>query len=340
MIPHSKPFWGEEEVAELTACARSLQLKGGPRVQILETDIARDLGYKGAVATVTGSQAIQLALRAHSTAGEPVACQSYVCRSVYDAIALAGCEPRLMDIDAGTFSISFEQVGRSGIGTVIVPHMFGIRAPLERFMEAGLFVIEDCAQRLAPLNIAAVEPRPAVRVLSFEATKLLTSGEGGLLLSDDVELLHRARQMRDAAYDYPFPAPGLRPTDLQAAVARAQWSRLPGFLARRREIAELYLRRIEAEPAMHAPDTYHFRFVLRTRDAETFIRAAAAHGVTVRRPVAPVCLHTLFRAGGDFPESEAAAREVVSLPIYPALTGAEAERVAEAAVSAAKLVSR
>ena len=138
----------------MIACAHSLQLKGAGRMVELEEEVSRDLGYAGAIATPTGSYAIGLALRAQFPSGARVGCPSYICRSVYDTIAMAGCEPCLLDIDPVTFSVSLAQTRASGVAAVVVAHMFGIRAPIEDFLERGLFVVEDCAQRIAPPEVA------------------------------------------------------------------------------------------------------------------------------------------------------------------------------------------
>lgn len=318
----------------MIACAQSLELKGARRMVELEEEVSRDLGYAGAVATPTGSHAIGLALRAQFPSGALVGCPSYICRSVYDAIVMAGCEPCLLDIDPVTFSVSPERTQACGVDAVVVAHMFGIRAPIEDFLESGLFVVEDCAQRIAPPEVARREPKSPVRMLSFEATKILAAGEGGLLLADDKVLLERVRRLRDAPYDLAQAAPGFRPTEMQAAVALTQWRRLGAFLRRRREIATFYLDRLDAVPGMRACDTYHFRFLVPAREPSPFIRRAAEYGVVARRPVAPACLHQVFGVSGSFPVSEDAFAGVVSLPIYPALTDEEAERVAAAALEA------
>jgi dTDP-4-amino-4,6-dideoxygalactose transaminase len=334
MIPHSKPYWGEEEINALIDCAQSLQLKGAQRMVQLEEEVSRDLGYAAAIATPTGSYAIGLALRAQFPSGARVGCPSYICRSVYDAIVMAGCEPCLLDIDPVTFSTSLAETLASGVDAVVVAHMFGIRAPVEDFLERGLFVVEDCAQRIAPPEVARREPKAQVRMLSFEATKILAAGEGGLLLADDKGLLERVRRLRDAPYDFAWPAPGFRPTEIQAAVALAQWRRLDAFLRRRREIASFYLDRLEAAPGMRTSDTYHFRFLVPTPEPSAFMSRAAEHGVTARRPVAPACLHRVFGVSGSFPVSEDAFAGMVSLPIYPALSDEEAEQVATAVLEA------
>lgn len=335
-IVHSCPDIGKDDIEALVACARSNHISAGDKVCALERRLCEDLGYKGAVATVNGSQSIHLSLRAlfpqkNALVGLP----SYICRTVYDAICLSGCRPVVLDIDPYTFSVSIEQTTRHSLDAIIVPHMFGIRAPIEKFVKAGLTVIEDCAQRFALQNVMIREPKTAVRILSFSAPKLLAGGEGGMLLSNDLALCERARNLRDAPYDFPEPAVCLPYTDLQAALVEAQWARLSSFLERRRRLAMFYLESLgraypeRIVPAMMAADTYHFRFLLSVDDPVIFIKSGAKKGIAFRRPVAPMGLHTLFRIDGDFPITEKALAHVVSIPLYPRLTEDEAQKVVE-----------
>jgi dTDP-4-amino-4,6-dideoxygalactose transaminase len=265
---------------------------------------------------------------------------SYICRSVYDAVCLAGCEPVLLDIDPATFSLSLDQARKAAPDAVVVAHMFGLRAPVEQFLAAKLVVIEDCAQRIAPPDAGRSEPRAPFRILSFEATKLLTCGEGGLLLCDDPAFLERARRLRDAAHDLPEPAVYLPLTDLQAAMALVQWERLPAFLERRCRLAGFYLERIGSRypqnvvPGMRARDTYAFRFLLQVDDPAAFLRRGEENGVIFRRPVSPMPLHRLFPASGAFPVTDSAFAHLVSIPVYPRLTEEEAQVVAETAIRA------
>lgn len=336
VIAHSSPDIGEEEIAALVACARSQQVKGGAQVRALEQRVAGHLGYAGAIATTTGSQAIHLALRTLFPRGKGViGLPSYVCRSVYDAICLAGCQPLLVDIDPAHLSVSLDAARAARLDAVIVPHMFGIRAPIEAFLGAGLLVIEDCAQRLAPLDVANSEPKAPVRILSFEATKLLTCAEGGLALFDDPSLMARAAKLRDAPYDFAEPAVTLPLTDLQAAMGLVQWRRLPEFLTKRQVLADYYLRRFNngcsryVMPAMRLCDTYHFRFLLSVDDPEAFLRAGSERGLMFRQPVAPLPLHRLFGVAGNFAATDQAFARLVSIPLYPKLSTAAAKRVAD-----------
>ena len=336
IISHSSPEIGEDEIDALVACVRSLQIKGGKRLKDLEDHIKNDLSYAGAVGTTTGSHAIHLALRASfPKKGANIGLPSYLCRSVFDAVVLAGHRPFLFDINPNYFSISLEDLIKSSLDAVIVPHMFGIRAPIENLQSAGIPIIEDCAQRLAPINIALTESKAFIKILSFEATKLVTCGEGGMLLSDDLEVIKQSKRLRDAPYDLVEPALHLPLTDIQAVLALVQWKRLSHFLEMRHKLALYYLGTIGKEypekipPAMRAKDTFHFRFLLWVDDPDFLIKKGAEQGINFRRPIAPLPLHKLFNCEGSFPSTEIAFSNLLSIPIYPNLTLTEAERVTD-----------
>ncbi len=341
MISHSSPDIGESEIAAATRCLTSQQVKGGSLVEELEARLAKDFGYAGAVAATSCTQAIHLALRARfNSTPVKVGVPSYLCRSVYDAVTLAGAQPQLLDIDPDHFSVDVKSPHLPNLKALIVPHMFGIRAPVEKYTAAGVWVIEDCAQRLPPLSAARKESKPPVRVLSFEATKLITCGAGGLLLSDDTALLEKARQLRDGPFELREAAVWTPLTDFQAAVVLAQWQRLPQFLERRRQLADRYLTALAKDfphamvPAMRAADTHPFRFLLNVKYPDAFMAAMAKENVISRRPVAPQALHHLFQTSEKFPATEAAWAKLVSIPLYPRLSDEQAAVVARAAAKA------
>ncbi|MFO1531899.1 MAG: DegT/DnrJ/EryC1/StrS family aminotransferase [Kiritimatiellia bacterium] len=151
VIPHSRPSLGEEEAAAAAEVVRSGWLKGGPRREELERVIAADQGFAHALAVTSCTQAVHLALRARfPEGGARVVLPAYICRSVWDAVKLAGCEPVLVDSCEADLGPSLEATLTQAPEAVIVAHLAGIRAPVEGFLGRGLFVIEDCAQRIQP----------------------------------------------------------------------------------------------------------------------------------------------------------------------------------------------
>ena len=337
MIPHSCPKLGKDEVRAAREVIESLYVKGGPRREALEKQVATDQAYRHAIATTCGTQAIHIAIRGlFPEGGARIVIADYLCRSVYDAVMIAGCEPVLVDIDPTHLSPDVEKTKVLAPDAVVVAHICGIRAPIELFMDAGLTVIEDCAQRIAPAELAVHEARGTVRILSLEATKIVTSGEGGIFLCDDDDLAARCRHLRDGGYDSPEVALWLPMTDIQAAIGLVQWRRLPEFLKRRRELLECYLGIFDPDgsgpvfPAMRLDNTLATRFLLVTNSPDALILASESLSYHLRKPVAPITLHNFFDKSGDFPASENAISSLVSLPLYPSLNVEQIKEIGQA----------
>ena len=251
---------------------------------------------------------------------------------------MANCKPVLLDIDTQHYAPDLEQIKGKNLDALIVGHLFGIRAPIEEYNKLGMPIIEDCAQRIIPTGFSVSEPRVTIKIISFEATKLITCGEGGVLLTNDETIRKNSTFLRDGTYDNANTALWLPLTDLQASVALVQWKRLPEFLDNRKALAERYLRALESKyrsnipESLYSEDNIFFRFVINTKDPESFIRKGEKHGVAYRKPIAPCCLHTFFNVNGHFPNAEKALKHLLSIPLYPRLTSEDALKVIETTI--------
>jgi dTDP-4-amino-4,6-dideoxygalactose transaminase len=330
MISHSKPTIGNEEIKAVINSLKKLRLKGNLEVSNLENKLKNYYKYKEAVAVTTGSLAVTTILKAFNSKKLRVALPTYMCRTVYDAIYLAGAKPLLVDINPDYLSIDIKSAKKLRADVVIVPHIFGIRAPIEEFLKENWITIEDCAQRLTPVKTAIKEPKAHFKIISLEATKLLTSGEGGIILSDETGILEKIKMQRDASYNFNSPASVFPLTDIQAVIAIEQLKKLPAFLLRRKEIANFYIQNIAKEiihPSMFKKDTYHFRFLLNLKHPEKFIKYMLNKGITCRRPIAPFALHTLFNIKGNFKNTQETFDKAVSIPLYPSLRDTEIKMI-------------
>ncbi len=340
-IPHSRPTLGPAEARALAQVVRSGQLAQGPLVERFERAMARRLGLGHAAAVSSGTAALHLALLALDVGpGDEVLLPSLVCSAPLHAILAAGASPRLVDCDPATGNVD-PAAARRAVGrrtkAIIVPHAFGLPADLANLCALGPPVIEDCAQALG----AAYRGRPAgsigdVCVLSFYATKVLATGEGGMVLSRRRRLVERVRDLRGYDERETFrPRFNYKLTDVAAALGLCQLARLDQFLARRRALAAAYDRALAGTPLGLPPrpaDRTHMfhRYVVQAgRRAAPILAALGARGIAARRPIFRP-LHAYLRLPG-FPGAGEAWRGMVSLPIYPTLTRAEAARVARAA---------
>lgn len=323
MIAHSKPDVGPEELAAVQRVLDSGRLAQGPEVAAFESECAVMLGRRYAVATNSGTAALHLALITLGIGdADPVALPSYACAALLQPILWQRAEPLLCDI-GGDFNILPESVPASA-RAVVVPHLFGAPATLP---DTGC-LIEDIAQSMGGNTGKA----GIVTITSFYATKLMTTGEGGMLLTDDAGLAELARDLRDYdGRDHFRVRYAYKMTEFQAAMGRVQLRRLPHFLARRRALAEQYTSAFAGLPLRTpaAGEHVYFRYVVGTPSAAALQAHLQARGVDAKRPVHHPIHHDL---GGEFPQSDAAHERNLSLPMYPALSDEEIATVIAAMV--------
>lgn len=334
MIPHSKPWLTDDDRRAVDEALRSGMIARGERVASLESATARYLGAAGAVATGSGTAALALALKSLGIGpGDEVVLPTYVCESVADGVRTAGAAPVLCDVGPG-WVMTPETVAPAitpRTRAIVAVHVFGIAAPARELRALGVPVIEDCCQSLgAPAGGEPTGTAGEVAILSFHATKCLAAGEGGMLVSGNRELIETARALRSRnAVASPL-------SDLQAALASSQLERYGSFLERRAALAAHYMDRLPEAWTVRtrevAARSMFFRFPA-TPDTGSFAawrQHFEQRGIAVRRGV-DALLHRVGAAAGSFPGAEDCFARTLSLPLYPALSDAEAERIVEAA---------
>ena len=351
MIRIAQPLMGPEEEAAVLAVLRSGRLVQGPRVAEFEEAFARYVGVRHAVAVSSGTAALVIALQAHGIGeGDEVLVPALTFAATGNAVLLAGARPVVVDIRAGDYTIDPERVEAAvtpRTRAVIAVHLYGHPADLSAIQEItarrGLIVIEDAAQS----HGASWQGRKAgsfgTGCSSFYATKNMTTGEGGMITTDDDAVAHRARLLRnqgeEVRYRTDLLAGNQRMTEIAGAIGLAQLSKLAGWNERRRanaawlsEHLEGVITPSERPGACHVYHLYTVRVPAERRDAllarlrEREIEAGVYY---------PLCLHQQplyqqLRIGGSFPVAERAAQEVLSLPVHPALPAEDLERIAGA----------
>jgi perosamine synthetase len=242
----------------------------------------------------------------------------------------------LADADPATLSLSIDDARRRRsrrTRAAVVPHAFGQPVARDALARLDLPVVEDCAQTLsASHDVAPVGSGGAVAICSFYATKLFTTGEGGMIAGPS-GVVERARAAR--AYDECRDLAArcnAKLTDMAAALGLVQLGRLDEFIARRRAIAARYRTRLRSSPCTLPAETpghvYH-RFVLQVRQpVDAVLGALAARGIVARRPVFRP-LHATV-GGEGYPEADRLWATSISLPCYPTLTDAEVDTVSAA----------
>ncbi len=341
VIPHSRPTIHDEDIQAVSGVLFSGHLAQGEKVREFEERVAAWMGCRGGVATNSGTAALHLALLTLGVGpGDEVLLPSYTCVALLHAVRYVGATPCVVDSEPGGYNISVQEAQwhvSPRTKAVIVPHMFGMPADLEPLASLGVPLIEDCAQALgATYHDQPVGRFGMISICSFYATKVITTGEGGMLLSDSELLLRRARDMRDydgrAAHETRF---NYKMTDMQAALGLSQLCRLPSFLARRRALASRYSAGLGGLPvslpaARHGRTHIFYRYVMGVGDAARLARRLGVKGIECKAPVFKP-LHSYLKQDG-FAQAEAAMRSALSIPLYPSLTDAEADRIARTVI--------
>ncbi|MEW6750743.1 MAG: DegT/DnrJ/EryC1/StrS aminotransferase family protein [Candidatus Latescibacterota bacterium] len=339
-IPHSRPSVGPAEADAVRRVVLSGQLAQGPEVAAFESEVAAACHRRFGVAVSSGTAGLQLALLVLGIGpADQVLVPSYACTALLHAVRAAGAQALPVDVDRHTGNLD-PRAARHLLGrrvrAVILPHMFGLPVPVEEVAALGVPLVEDCAMSLGARHAGRpVGSFGPLSVCSFYATKMLATGEGGMVLMDEADLAEAVRGRRE--YDH-LPAGTLRYncklTDMAAACGRVQLGRLPGFVERRRALATRYDRALEGSGlAVPPPDPEHvyYRYVVGAGPAAPAALALLeSRGVAARRPVARPLHRELGLPDEAYPGTVAACLGHVSVPLYPSLTEEEAAQVTAA----------
>ena len=321
----------------------SAQFIRGPNVKAFEEEAAAYLGVRRAVGVANGTDALVLVLDAMGIGpGDEVICPAFTFYATAESIARRGATPVFADIDAATLNLDPEDVsGRITERTkAIMPvHLFGRPAPMAELASLGVPLIEDAAQAFGAPGIAQTG---VVSTFSFYPTKnLFCLGDGGLVAVNDDELGERVRMLafhgsRDKI-DFHLVGYNSRLDELQAAFLRLFLEQLEGWTRGRREAAaryaELGLGELVELPADEAGHVYHL-FVCRSPERDA-IRAALGEAEIASATYYKTPLHLqpalrfLGWEPGALPETERAAAENFSVPLWPGMEPAIQERVVD-----------
>jgi dTDP-4-amino-4,6-dideoxygalactose transaminase len=326
----------------------------GPEGEAFERELARALGAKEAVGVANGTEAIQLALEALGLGpGDEVVTSPLSAAFTVLGVLRAGARPVFADLDPATLNVAPEAVERAltpRTRALLPVHLYGHPADLDPLLDLararGIPLVEDaCQAHGAQYKGRVVGAISGLGALSFYPTKNLGAlGDGGAVLVDDPALAARLRRLRNGGqsdrYRHDESGMNSRLDEVQAAILRAFLPHLPAWNERRRALAALYLRELAGAAVTlpreqpYARSVYHL-FAVRHPRRDALARGLRERGIgtLVHYPI-PLHLQPAFAPlgyrPGDFPVAEGAAREVLSLPLYPELTEAQALAVASA----------
>ena len=356
-IRWAAPDLGDDEIREVLATLRSGWISMGPRTQAFEEGVARMLGVAHAVATTSGTIALDLALGAMGIGpGDEVIVPAFTYVATVNAVTHVGATPVMVDVEPITLNLD-AAAARAAIGprtrAMIAIDYGGCAADYDALAalaaERNVLLLQDAAHSFG----GDYRGRPPGTIgvgatLSFHVAKLITTGEGGMFVTDDASLAERARTLRNqgeppgAKYEFTMIGNNHRMTDLHAAIGLAQLPKIPRLLAGRRAAARWYREALADVPRIALlPEPSHvghayFLFSILCADEEARDHAAAelaAAGIETRicwpRPVYRQPAYSKHPGPRTpCPVAEDAARRILSLPIHAALERDEVARIA------------
>ena len=352
-IPAARPLIGDDERIAVDRVLQSGMIAQGPEVAAFEREFSDHfVDGRPVVAVNSGTAGLHLGLLAAGVgAGDEVIVPSFTFAATANSVALTGATPVFADIEPETFTLdpaAVEAAVTSRTKGILPVHLYGHPARMGEIgalAEArGIALYEDAAQA----HGAALHDRPvgtfgAFAMFSLYPTKNMTSGEGGMIAAADEDVARRARLLRNQGmerqYENEVIGFNARMTDIHAAIGRVQLTKVDAWTEARRLNASFLNANLSgvivppvADGARHV---YHQYTVRVTDDRDGFVRALKeehAIGSGVYYPIPNHRLPSLahFAPSLDLPETERAAREVVSLPIHPSLSDSDLERIVTA----------
>ena len=349
MIPISVPLLGAEEKKAVLEVIDSGQLAQGARVEAFERAFAAYCGAKHAIATSSGTTALQTAVLAHGIgAGDEVITTPFTFIASANAVIFAGARPVFVDIDKRSYNLDpclIEKAITTRTRAILPVHLFGNPCEMDAIVRTaarhGLTLIEDACQA----HGAAVGGRKVgtfgTGCFSFYPTKNVTTAEGGMITTNDDELADRARLLRSHGqrqrYYHESIGYNFRMTEIQAAIGLVQLGRLEGFVEKRRANAACFTARlrgvvtpVESPGSRHVYHQYTIR-VAEGRDglAEHLRERGVGTSVYYPLPVHKQVAYQKLGYGDQLPVAERASQEVLSVPVHPALEPEDLDRIVQ-----------
>lgn len=356
VIPISKPLVDEIEIKNVVEVLKSGMLASEEWVKRFEEEFAKYIGVKYAVATTSGTVALDIALKALGMkSGDEVIVPDFTFIATANAVLFQNAKPVFADVDEKTFNIDPDDLlekitprTKAVIGVHLFGHPFDVKAIQEICEDHNLFLIEDCAQAHgAEYEGKKVGCFGTVSCFSFYATKNMTTGEGGMVLTNGREIERRLRLIinhgQDKKYLHTVLGYNYRMTNIQAAIGIAQLRKLEDFNEKRIRNAE-YLNRhlkVALETPYKKKDVKHVyhQYVVKIKEdfpmkRNEFINYLSEKGIgiAIHYPL-PIHKQLLYRKLG-YPEdlcpvSTELSKVVLSLPVHPALTDEDLRYICE-----------
>ncbi|MFC5367582.1 DegT/DnrJ/EryC1/StrS family aminotransferase [Salinirubrum litoreum] len=344
------PVLGDPEKERVADVIDSGMVADGPEVRTFEAEFADYCDAAHGVATSNGTTALQTALEAVGVRpGDRVLTTPFSFVATGNAVRFAGAEPVFADVDPATFNLDPDAVAEQlesldDVSAIVAVHLYGLPAPMDELRaladEHDVALVEDAAQAHgATYRGTPVGSLGDAACFSFYPTKNMTTGEGGMVVTDDDAVAAHARSFvnhgrAEDGYRHVRLGHNFRMTSIAAAMGRAQLDRLPDFLDARRRHAALLddvladtaaVTPLEPAPARHAYHQYTVRVGNRDAVADELEAAGVGTGVYYPRTIPDQPAYGDVSA--DVPVARRLTEQVLSLPVHPALSDSDVRRV-------------
>jgi perosamine synthetase len=365
-IPVFRPAITEEEIASVVETLRSHWIGCGPRTAEFERRFAQVIGAPFAISTGTGTAALQATVAGlQIQPGDEIILPAFTWVSAFQVIRSFGAVPVFADIEPNYLTIDPDDVANlitPRTRGILAVHHGGQLADMNALMRLaitnGLWLLDDAAHACGAFYCdRRVGSLGKITCFSFNAMKNLTTGDGGMVTTDDEDLAHRVSTYRSlgidrdtytryrkdhcgAAWVYDVVSEGqrLHMNDIAAAIGLVQLKRLDEMNARRGRLVERYIEALSDLPNFHPvqprPGTRpsHHMCTMRVRNRDRFVDEMRARGVSIGVHYIPIHLFSIAQPyRRTLPVTEEVWNQVATLPLYPAMTRGEQDRVIEAA---------
>lgn len=345
VIPWSKPSLNQEDFGLVERALKSTWISGGTYIEELEYEFSNFIGEKYAISVNNGTSALYLAFASLGLKpGAEVILPSFGFMAAANVAINMGLRPIFSDVNIHTWCIdadSIEKVITSKTKAIVIIHSYGNMSDLEEIRRicaaSKVRLIEDAAESLGSADGTRMSGTNVdIGTYSFHATKLITSGEGGMIVTPRVEIAKQARLFRSHGlktrgnYDHLLPGLNFRMTNFQAALAVSQLRRVNTFISERITIRNLYLHLLQnaksllvqstMESVQSVPWAFPVRVLGISRSVQTkIVTRMKLRGVEVRPGFTDARNLSYLRNISSFPNSSTLSREIISLPLYPGL---------------------
>ncbi len=351
MIPIAKPLLGKEEIDAVTKVLSSGMIAQGPKVDEFELAFSEHMGCEYAVTVNSGTAALHIALLAHNIGkGAEVITSPFTFIATANSVLYTGAKPVFADIKPDTYNIDPEKIKEkitSKTKAIIPVHLYGQSADMKAIMEIAedhkLVVIEDACQAHGAECLGKKVGSFGTGAFSFYPTKNMTTSEGGIITTNDREIAEKSKMIRahgsKVRYLHEMLGFNLRMTDIAAAIGLVQLGKLDGFNAARQKNAAMLSAGLKGVSGIvlpivkpgctHVFHQYTIRATQRDKLADFLKEKGIGTGVHYPIPIHKQPYYKELGYRDSLPVSEKAVEEVLSLPVHPALSRDDVQKIIE-----------